>query len=60
MLSPHAPFLVVNIGGGQPIALMHFVELGEKVVGKPATRKMLPMQPGDVPRTYAAQTSFKP
>ncbi|PTQ13137.1 UDP-glucuronate 5-epimerase [Sphingomonas oleivorans] len=53
-LSAHAPFRVVNIGGGQPIGLMEFVETVEAAVGKPAVRKMLPMQPGDVPRTYAA------
>jgi UDP-glucuronate 4-epimerase len=65
-LSPQAPFRIVNIGGGQPIELMRFVETIEDVLGKPAVRRMLPMQPGDVPRTYAspdllrALTAFKP
>jgi UDP-glucuronate 4-epimerase len=65
-LSPQAPFRVVNIGGGQPVELMRFVETIEAVLGKPATRRMLPMQQGDVPRTYAAPdllqalTGFKP
>ncbi|MFO6419938.1 NAD-dependent epimerase [Hylemonella sp. W303a] len=53
-LSPHAPFRIVNIGGGQPVELMQFVETVERAVGRPALRNMLPMQQGDVPRTYAA------
>jgi UDP-glucuronate 4-epimerase len=65
-LSRHAPFRVVNIGGGQPVELMRFVETIERILGKPAIRKMLPMQQGDVPRTYSAPdllvalTGFKP
>jgi UDP-glucuronate 4-epimerase len=57
---------VVNVGGGKPVELMHFVETIEAVLGKPAIRKMLPMQPGDVHRTFAAPdllvalTGFKP
>lgn len=53
-LSNQAPFRVVNIGGGQPVGLLDFVETIEQVMGKPARRKMLPMQKGDVPRTYAS------
>jgi UDP-glucuronate 4-epimerase len=53
-LSPVAPYRVVNIGGGQPVGLLDFVETVETAVGKTAIREMLPMQPGDVPRTYAA------
>ncbi|GCA49011.1 UDP-glucose 4-epimerase [Sinorhizobium sp. KGO-5] len=65
-LSRHAPFRVVNTGGGQPVELMTFVETVEKAVGRPAVRNMLPMQQGDVPRTFAspdlleALTGFKP
>ncbi|WP_026619147.1 UDP-glucuronate 4-epimerase [Ensifer sp. WSM1721] len=65
-LSRHAPFRVVNIGGGQPVELMTFVETVEKAMGRPAIRNLLPMQQGDVPRTYAspdlleALTGFKP
>jgi UDP-glucuronate 4-epimerase len=65
-LSPVAPFRVVNLGGGQPVGLIDFVDTVEAVVGKPAKRVMLPMQPGDVPRTFAAigllegLTGFKP
>ena len=53
-LSRQAPFRLVNIGGGQPENLMDFVQLVEKALGQPAIRHMLPMQKGDVPRTYAA------
>lgn len=53
-LSRQAPFRVVNIGGGQPENLLDFVDIVEKTVGRPAKRHMLPMQQGDVPRTYAS------
>ena len=53
-LSHHAPFRIVNVGGGQPVELMHFVETVEAAVGRPAIRTMLPMQQGDVPRTFAS------
>lgn len=65
-LSKNAPFRVVNIGGGQPVGLMSFVETIEAMLGKQAIRKMLPMQPGDVHNTYAvpdllvALTGFRP
>jgi UDP-glucuronate 4-epimerase len=53
-LSHQAPFRVVNIGGGQPVGLLDFVETIEKIMGRPAKKKMLPMQKGDVPRTFAS------
>jgi UDP-glucuronate 4-epimerase len=65
-LSKQAPFRVVNIGGGLPVPLMRFVETVEAAIGKTAIRKMLPMQQGDVPRTFAdgqllkALTGFVP
>ena len=65
-LSKNAPFRLVNIGGGQPVGLMTFVETIETMLGKKAIRQMLPMQPGDVHNTYAvpdllvALTGFKP
>lgn len=65
-LSQHAPFRVVNIGGGQPVELMRFVEIIEDALGKSAIRNMLPMQAGDVHRTFAAPdllialTDFRP
>ncbi|MBP1843011.1 UDP-glucuronate 4-epimerase [Rhizobium petrolearium] len=53
-LSSQGPFRIVNIGGGQPAGLLDFVETIERIMGKPAKRKMLPMQKGDVPRTFAS------
>ncbi|MBI1218440.1 MAG: NAD-dependent epimerase/dehydratase family protein [Rhodobacteraceae bacterium] len=53
-LSPVAPWRVVNIGNGAPVKLMDFVEAIEAAVGRPAIREYLPMQPGDVPATWAA------
>jgi UDP-glucuronate 4-epimerase len=54
-----APFRVVNIGGGQPVGLNDFIETIETVIGKKAIRNELPMQPGDVPVTYAAPDLLK-
>lgn len=53
-LSEQGPFRTVNLGGGQPVGLLDFIEVIEKTMGKPARRKMLPMQKGDVPRTFAS------
>jgi UDP-glucuronate 4-epimerase len=52
-LSPVAPFRVVNIGRGNPINLLDFIESIERKLGKMAIRNYLEMQPGDVPRTFA-------
>ncbi|WP_064832438.1 NAD-dependent epimerase [Rhizobium phaseoli] len=53
-VSMHAPFRIVNIGGGQPVGLETFIETVEQALGQKALRNMLPMQQGDVPRTFAA------
>ncbi|MGO4199865.1 NAD-dependent epimerase/dehydratase family protein [Rhizobium sp. YAF28] len=53
-LSHQAPFRIVNIGGGQPVSLMDFIEKVENVMGHGAKHVMLPMQKGDVPRTFAS------
>jgi len=53
-LSATAPFRVVNIGRGQPIDLLDFVAAVEKKLGRQAKKNMLPMQPGDVPATFAS------
>ena len=53
-LSPAAPFRVVNIGRGKPVPLLDFVAAIEKKLGKPAKRKLLPMQQGDVADTFAS------
>lgn len=52
-LSPVAPWRVVNIGGGNPIGLIAFIEAIEACLGKRAVMTMLPMQKGDVQATYA-------
>jgi UDP-glucuronate 4-epimerase len=48
-----APWKIYNIGNNNPEDLMHVVSLLEKEFGRTATKEMLPMQPGDVPATYA-------
>lgn len=53
-LSPVAPFRVVNIGRGEPTSLLAFIEEIEKAVGRESQRNYMPMQPGDVPSTFAA------
>src|SRR5262249_7910603 len=53
-LSPVAPFRTVNIGTGRPVGLLDFIAVIEAAVGKRATRRLMPMQPGDVPRTFAS------
>ncbi len=53
-LSPVAPFRVVNIGQGEPVRLMEYIEEIERALGKKAIKNMLPMQPGDVPATEAS------
>ncbi|MGK9168522.1 SDR family NAD(P)-dependent oxidoreductase [Inquilinus limosus] len=58
-LSPIAPFRVVNIGGGAPVGLLPFIDTIERHLGVPLIRRMLPMQPGDVPRTFASPDLLK-
>lgn len=48
-----APYKIYNIGNNNPVDLMHFIETLEKYLGKKAEKNFLPMQPGDVPATYA-------
>lgn len=52
-LSPVAPYRVVNIGNSDKVRLLDFVEAIEREIGKPAIRNYMPMQPGDVPATWA-------
>jgi UDP-glucuronate 4-epimerase len=53
-LSPAAPYRVVNIGGGRPVGLLPFIDAVEAALGVPVQRRMLDMQKGDVPETFAA------
>jgi UDP-glucuronate 4-epimerase len=48
-----APFKVYNIGNNQPVELLRFIEVIEDCLGIKAQKNLLPMQPGDVPMTYA-------
>lgn len=48
-----APYKVYNIGNNQPVELMRFIEVLEQQLGRKAEKNMLPMQPGDVPATWA-------
>jgi UDP-glucuronate 4-epimerase len=52
-LSPVAPWRVVNIGNAAPVQLLDFVAAIETATGRTARRNLLPMQPGDVPATWA-------
>jgi len=48
-----APYRVYNIGNNNPVELMHLIETLEKALGKVAVKNFLPIQPGDVPATWA-------
>jgi len=48
-----APYRLYNIGAHQPVELLHFIEVLESCLGKPAIKNLCPMQDGDVPDTYA-------
>lgn len=48
-----APYKVYNLGNNKPITLMWFIQVIERALGKEAKKNLLPMQPGDVPITYA-------
>lgn len=48
-----APYRVFNIGNNQPVELLRFIEVLEEKLGKKANKNFMPIQPGDVPETYA-------
>ena len=48
-----APYKIYNIGHSCPVRLMDFIEEIEKCLGKEARKNLLPMQPGDVPASFA-------
>lgn len=58
-LSPVAPYRVVNIGNSDKVRLLDFIEAIEDNLGRKAIRNYLPMQPGDVPATWADATLLK-
>jgi len=51
--SSSAPYRVYNIGNNNPVELMDYIEALESSLGKKAEKKLLPLQPGDVPDTCA-------
>ena len=48
-----APYRVYNIGNHQPVQLLRYIEVLEDCLGRKAEKRLLPMQPGDVPDTEA-------
>jgi len=52
-LSPVAPHRIVNIGNGNPVQLLDYIEAIEAATGRTAQKNMMDMQPGDVPATWA-------
>jgi len=53
-----APYRIYNIGANQPVPLMDFIGTLEKCLGVEAKKNFLPLQPGDVPDTYADVTAL--
>lgn len=53
-----APYRIYNIGSNSPVELMDYIAALEKALGKEAQKELLPMQPGDVPDTYADVTDL--
>lgn len=62
----YAPYKIYNIGNNEPVELMRYIEVLEECLGIEAKKNLLPMQPGDVPDTYAdvsdlmRDTGYKP
>jgi UDP-glucuronate 4-epimerase len=48
-----APYRLYNIGNNRPVELMQYIEMLEQCLGRTAQKRLLPLQPGDVPDTYA-------
>ncbi|WP_332689808.1 NAD-dependent epimerase [Devosia sp.] len=62
----NAPYRILNIGNNNPVLLSEYVAQIEKALGMPAQKRLLPLQPGDVPATFAdvsrlmASVNYKP
>ena len=54
-----APYRVYNIGNDQPVQLLRFIELMEQALGRTVEKRLLPMQPGDVPDTWADVSALR-
>ncbi len=57
--SSSAPFRIFNIGNSAPVNLGLYIEAAEKVLGKTAEKEFLPLQPGDVPDTFADTSALQ-
>ncbi|MBS0215720.1 MAG: NAD-dependent epimerase [Proteobacteria bacterium] len=57
--SSTAPYRVYNIGNSQPVELLRYIEVLEDALGRKAEMRMLPLQPGDVPDTFADVTALQ-
>ncbi len=57
--SSNAPYRVYNIGNDQPVQLLRFIELLEQHLGRTVEKNLLPMQPGDVPDTWADVSALR-
>lgn len=55
----NAPFRIFNIGNNNPVKLSAYIEAIEDALGKKAKKELLPLQPGDVPDTYADSTELE-
>ena len=54
-----APYRVYNLGNDQPVQLLRFIELLEQQLGRTVEKRLLPMQPGDVPDTWADVSALR-
>jgi UDP-glucuronate 4-epimerase len=51
--SSSAPYRIYNIGNQKPVALLRYIDVLEQCLGRKAQKNLLPMQPGDLPDTWA-------
>ena len=54
-----APYRIFNIGNHQPVPLLDFIACIERALGRTAEKRLLPMQPGDVPATHADVSALR-
>ena len=54
-----APFRIFNIGNGSPVPLIDYVAAIEAALGMTADKRLLPLQPGDVPDTFADTSALQ-
>ena len=55
----YAPFRIINVGSNKPINLLACIKLIEKIIGKQAIKKFMPIQKGDVIKTHSDLTKIK-